>query len=163
MKPLSLAFALLLLVLNTPCWSQTSVVDSVASYQGPFDGATGFPEMAQTFEISITGYLRSLEAYVPCMDEACEFTWFLRDGSLFDPLYPDVGAQPVLATGTALTDVSSWIYDAEPSTLASDLAVPVAEGDFLILHIVRCGNLWWVSGEEADIGKFEVRRWERTE
>ncbi|MBZ0268982.1 hypothetical protein K8I85_12555 [bacterium] len=138
---------LLGVLLASPVLAAGSDVDANASFDGPFNGAQSSVEMAQSFEMSVTGYLHGIDAFVPSdPGPSCEFTWYLRDGATLNPGSPDISALPVLATGTGMTDTPSGIYDAQPSTLLTWDNIPVSAGDVLVLHIVRDCSFLWVAG-----------------
>jgi hypothetical protein len=137
--------------------------DPSASFTGPFGGAQSQSQMAQSFEVSISGSLNAIEAYVPSNSgPSCEFTWYLRDGTSFDPQNPDVGALPVIVSGTGMTDTPALIYDANPSTLLSGADIPVTAGDVLLLHIVRDCTFVWIAGAGSLAGdrfQFDGSTW----
>jgi hypothetical protein len=122
-------------------------VDWNATFMGPFAGAQAQSEMAQSFEMSVSGFLHGMDAYVPMNSgPSCEFTWYLRDGATLDPESPDILALPVLASGTGMTDTPAAIYQAAPSILLRNANVPVTAGDLLVLHIVRDCSFLWIAG-----------------
>lgn len=130
-----------------PALAGGSNVDPNASFGGPFAGAQGNVEMAQSFEMSVTGYLHGIDAFVPSdPGPSCQFTWYLRDGATLDPGTPDIEALPVLASGTGMTDTPSGIYNAQASVLLAWANIPVTAGDLLVLHIVRDCSFVWVLG-----------------
>lgn len=135
--------------------SGASELDENASFSGPFGGAGGQSQMAQTFAISESGHLNSIEAYVPTAGgPSCEFTWYLRDAATFDPGSPDIDALPILLSGTAWTDVpAGGIYDSAPSLLFDGQNISVDADDMLALHIVRDCSLVWVSGTATRPGE----------
>ena len=130
-----------------PALAADPIPDSTASYSGPFGGAQGQSQLAQSFEMSVTGFLNGIEAFVPSNSgPSCEFTWYLRDGATLDSQNPDIAALPIFATGTGMTDTPALIYDAAPSVLLTGANIPVAAGDRLVLHIVHECALLWILG-----------------
>lgn len=130
-----------------PTLAADPIADATASYSGPFGGAQGQNQLAQSFQMSVTGSLNGIEAFVPSNSgPSCEFTWYLRNGATLDPQNPDIAALPILATGTGTTDTPALIYDAAPSVLLTGANIPVASGDMLVLHIVHECSLLWIVG-----------------
>lgn len=123
-------------------------VDAVASFTGPFGGATGMKEMAQSFQVSKTGFLHRIEAWIPTTSgDPCEVVWYLRDGATLDPENPDISGLPVLASGTGMSsEEPDFLYDAVPSVLLAGANLPIVDGDVLVLHLVRPCNFAWLAG-----------------
>ena len=142
-----LSIVLVAVLALCPAASAQSITDTNASYTGPFAGAQIQSEMAQSFEISVTGFLNGIDAYVPTNSgPSCEFTWYLRNGASLDPQNPDISALPMLASGTGMSDTPAQVYQAAPSVLLTGANLPVTAGDVLVLHIVRDCNFLWIAG-----------------
>jgi hypothetical protein len=136
-----------------PPLSADPIADASASYSGPFEGAQSQSQMAQSFEMSVTGALTGIDAFVPSNSgPSCQFTWYLRDASTLDAQNPDVSALPILANGTGMTDTPALIYDAAPSVLLTGANIPITAGDQLVLHIVRDCSLLWIAGAGLQAG-----------
>jgi len=144
MKLAVVTIQLIILLVPVCGTAQEQQIDPIASYTGPFGGASYFQEFAQTFQVSFSGYLHALEVYM-ASSVSCEFIWYLRDGTSFDPELINISGMPILFSGTALSDTPDWIYDAEPTLLISDINYPIVDGQWLILHLVNCGANW-ISG-----------------
>jgi len=163
------SLAALLGVAAAPVLADEPIVDETASYPGPFGGATGMKEMAQSFEVSMTGFLHGIEAWIPTTSgDPCELVWFLRDGATLDPADPDISSLPVLASGTAMSsEEPDFLYDAGPTVLLAGANVPITEGDVLVLHVVRPCTFVWIAGAADRPGeRFEsdgISPWEAAE
>ena len=147
-------------LLAFPHTGSCQFVDLRASYLGPFNGGSSSAEMAQTMEVSITGYVRRVDAYV--IYDA-PFDWYLRDGTGFDPVAINVEELAVLAAGTAWGDTSGGGYDSPPVVLLPDASIPVVYHQLLVLHIVTGNNVVWIGAPGNLPGESYRKAWSSSE
>ena len=164
------ALALMAILTIAANGSLLAAVDPVASYLGPFEGASNFDEIVQEFEISDSGLLISLAAHVPTMPsqiDTYEFAWELLDAAGFDDKLINIDELPVIFSGAAWSDTTTLDdpWDAAPVPLAADLDFPVTAGQrFMLLIRIDNSVQWtamWISGAASLPGEAYQRKYMR--
>ena len=169
MNSFSIGPILVLLVILMTAGSGTAhaIIDPVASYSGPFDGASNFNEIVQEFEISESGLLNALAAHVPTLPSqihSYEFSWELLNATEFDEKLMNIDELPVLFQGSAWSDTTTLDdpWDSAPIQLATDLELPVVAGQRFMLRIrIESTEQWtamWVGGSGSLPGGAYMRK-----